>query len=360
MSETPGTGAPPADSRADAGEKTITVIVTAHSRDEYLMGALESVVHQSLPRSQFEVILVRNFVGTGISGFCAQQGIRELQVDAPIGPVMSSALREARGRIITFLDDDDLWLPDRLQHVAELLERFPSIGYYHNQARVIDARGRPVAYRRNVDVSHRASTDRTLHFGRLEVDHRLEKLLDASAEFNASSIAVRRELALRHLSDLERLVGGVDSFLFFVACLSGMEVYSDSRPLTCYRLSDKNISWHSTATGRADPIARQLTTIRMLLRLAEAQHDGIGSAVADVLRLIAAEYETMLAVFGAHASRKLVLRRLARMLRVRGARNALKSRVLALGATAALLSPGAARWLYFLWDRRTRPSGSAP
>ncbi len=341
--------------RSPEREELITVVVTAHRRQEYLPGALRSVVGQNLPRSRFEVILVRDFEDPEIERYCRQEGIREIPLDAPIGPVFAAALREAKGRIVTFLDDDDLWVPDRLGHLADTFGRYPSVGYYHNQSQVIDSRGRPVAYRRNVDISHRASTNRTRHFDHLEREHRLQELLDASAEFNHSSIAIRRDLVLPHLADLEQISGGADTFLFFVACLSGVEIYSAPDRLTLYRLSPSNISWHSTAAGRAEPIVRQLKTVRVLLQLARARNDVLAATVANHLRLIEAEDEALLAIFDSRTSRRGMAERLVRVLRLRGARNSLWSRVLALGSTAALVSPGAARWLYFLWDRSTRP-----
>lgn len=37
-------------------------------------------------------------------------------------------VREARGRYLAYLDDDDLYLPDHLARLAERLERRPGVG----------------------------------------------------------------------------------------------------------------------------------------------------------------------------------------------------------------------------------------
>ncbi|MCY0863304.1 MAG: glycosyltransferase, partial [Metallosphaera prunae] len=39
----------------------ISVIITAHNRKEYLMQAVDSALNQTLPKTEYEVIVVKNF-----------------------------------------------------------------------------------------------------------------------------------------------------------------------------------------------------------------------------------------------------------------------------------------------------------
>jgi glycosyltransferase involved in cell wall biosynthesis len=44
------------------------------------------------------------------------------------------ALKEAKGRFITFLDDDDIWLPDRLAKFRDAAKERPSVGFWFSNA----------------------------------------------------------------------------------------------------------------------------------------------------------------------------------------------------------------------------------
>ena len=326
----------------------------AHNRRDYLLGALQSVIGQDLSRSHFEVILIKNFDDDQIDEYCSLNGIRTERLDAPIGAALTKGLSLARGQIVAFLDDDDVWLPTRLRALASCFGHFPSLVYYHNQMEVIDAAGRPISFRRSVDVSHRAIKESSLYVDHVAPEDGLREMLDASAEFNLSSIAVRRDVLLAYETELQHIVGGPDIFVFFIACLSGKALYSDPARLTHYRLSSTNITGPPTATGRAAEIRRQLATVRVLIAATRRIDNTRSSVVRSYLHLIESEYEAMLAVFDPLGSRRKAAEKTAEVLRIRHADNALRSRVVFLAGLAAVSSPRLASWLYFRWDRFNR------
>ena len=337
------------------GAPLISVIITVHDRRRYIAEALRSVIAQDLPRSDFEVILVTNLEEESIDAFCTQHGIRQLKMDAAIGKAYFEATQEARGSVLAFLDDDDLWMPHRLLRIAEVFRLHPRVGYFHNQYDIINSSGQRTSFRRNVDASRHTLRSRVLHFDHLESGHRIRDLLRISAEFNHSSIAVRRDLLLPYLPELRTLVGGADSFLFFLACLSGFEVYCTPESLTEYRISPKNLSWGASAEARQDPIRRQLPTYRRLIEISNRKGTELATVVRQYLRLIEAENEALFEIFRTETNRRRLAEKLAAILRIRGANHVLRNRVLAFGALGLILSPQRTQGLYFRWNSLHRP-----
>ena len=101
-----------------------SVILPTVDRPELLREAVESVLAQSVP--DFEVVVVGHGP-PGDAGLPADPRIRWVRLPARNGPAAARnvGLAEARGRNICFLDDDDLYTPDRLALAVQGLERAP-------------------------------------------------------------------------------------------------------------------------------------------------------------------------------------------------------------------------------------------
>ena len=62
-----------------------SIIICAQDRRKYLMSAIRSVLNQSIPRENFEVIIVKNFVDEEIDAFAQGHGVSLLHVnDGPL------------------------------------------------------------------------------------------------------------------------------------------------------------------------------------------------------------------------------------------------------------------------------------
>jgi hypothetical protein len=53
----------------------------------------------------------------------------------------NAGVRAAGGELVAFLDDDDVWLPDKLARQVELLERNPRVGFVYGNARLLRSDG---------------------------------------------------------------------------------------------------------------------------------------------------------------------------------------------------------------------------
>jgi len=122
----------------------ISVIVTAYNRREYLLQAIDSALKQRFPRSRYEVVVVKNFADHVVDSLIEREGLTSVNVDKPeLGVKVEAGLKVSDGRIVSFLEDDDLFFPTKLERVARAFQR--GLIYYHNARVRIDSHGRPLS-----------------------------------------------------------------------------------------------------------------------------------------------------------------------------------------------------------------------
>jgi glycosyltransferase involved in cell wall biosynthesis len=108
---------------AMADSPQFSVIVPTFNRPKLLADALESVAHQTVP--DFECLVVND----GESDVSLPDDERFVLIDKREGggfaAALNTAIKEARGRYITFLDDDDAYTPQRLELAQRGMETSP-------------------------------------------------------------------------------------------------------------------------------------------------------------------------------------------------------------------------------------------
>ena len=106
--------------------RSVTAIVPTHNRRELLLKALESIFLQT--RAPEQIIAVSDGSTDGSVGAVRAIGDGRIEVlDMPKAPRLgwghrNEALRRARGDLIAWLADDDLWLPHHLERAQEAFE----------------------------------------------------------------------------------------------------------------------------------------------------------------------------------------------------------------------------------------------
>ncbi len=96
----------------------VSVVIPTRDRPELLREALRSVRAQTF--TDYEIVVVvsgpDNPQTPATLAATHAAGCIVLRVERPgIGPALNAGVRTARGRWIAFLDDDDLWLPNKLE-----------------------------------------------------------------------------------------------------------------------------------------------------------------------------------------------------------------------------------------------------
>lgn len=124
----------------------ISVIIPAYNQGQYLRQAIESVLNQTC--QDFEIIVVDDG-----STDDTQQAARSFddprlsyvyQSNRGLSAARNTGIRKSSGELITFLDSDDLFLPQKLEILSAELERRHELGFVAGQAVPIDENGEKV------------------------------------------------------------------------------------------------------------------------------------------------------------------------------------------------------------------------
>ena len=189
----------------------ISVIVSAYDRKKYLLEALKSVTDQSLPKDKYEIILIKNFNDDIIDKFAEQNNIQNLySEDKRFSGKILEALTVAKGDIICFLDDDDMFYQNKLSYVHQKFLDNEKLCYIHNKFTPIDENGKPIAY------------------------------YNDNPDFNMSSINIKKEII--DVKSLTKVAKSIDTLMYLFALESGMPIELDSEKLTYYRVSSESVT----------------------------------------------------------------------------------------------------------------------
>ncbi len=116
-------------------ESLVSVIIPFYNAGTWLEEAIKSVLHQTY--TYWEVILIDDgslLQDTAIAKEYAAafpEKIFYIQHDGHVNRGLTisrnAGIQHARGEIIAFLDADDFWLPEKLQHQLDIFNRFPGV-----------------------------------------------------------------------------------------------------------------------------------------------------------------------------------------------------------------------------------------
>jgi glycosyltransferase involved in cell wall biosynthesis len=108
----------------------VSVIIPTHNRNTSLRRAIQSVLDQTF--KDYEIIIVDDTLAAmEISdNYLLYPNIRFLHaLETPYPAVSRNAgIKVSRGKYIAFLDDDDIWYPDKLMKQIVFLKQHPKIG----------------------------------------------------------------------------------------------------------------------------------------------------------------------------------------------------------------------------------------
>ena len=128
-------------------QKKVSVIIPTYNRAEFLRSAIESALKQTF--TDLEII-----VSDDKSTDHTQEMVENLKDERikyiknegnkGVSAARNAAIKEAKGEYIAFLDDDDEWVPDKLQRQVEVLDKSQSniCGVYSNRLFIEKTTGR--------------------------------------------------------------------------------------------------------------------------------------------------------------------------------------------------------------------------
>src|SRR3989441_12309052 len=116
----------------------VSVVIPVYNGERYLADAIQSVRDQTY--QNFEVIVVDDGSTDGSAEVAQSFGeaIRYVhQANGGVCKARNTGMAVARGGYLAFLDQDDLWLPDKLATQVAYLDSHPEVGAVYCQCQVM-------------------------------------------------------------------------------------------------------------------------------------------------------------------------------------------------------------------------------
>lgn len=120
-----------------------SVVIPLYNKEKYIAQTLETVLKQSF--DDFEIVIindgsndkseqiVQQFSDTRIKYFSTE--------NHGAAAARNLGIEKSQSSYIAFLDADDLWLPNHLEELKNLIEKFPNAGMYCNRYQLIFENG---------------------------------------------------------------------------------------------------------------------------------------------------------------------------------------------------------------------------
>jgi glycosyltransferase involved in cell wall biosynthesis len=214
----------------------VSVILPTFNRLPYLRCALDSVEGQTF--RGFEVLVLDDGSTDGTYGF--------LEGYAPNFPFRWFSFRrkersylrnfgahEAKGEFLAFLDDDDEWLPEKLEKQVKFLEQNPDVGLVYTRTKVIHREG---GLHKKATALHKSLYDDQAKRG-----HRYSDLAYLTVMFT-STVMIRRSLFF-HVGGYDEQFSAKEDLDLYLRCSLVSKIDCIGKePLVFYRCHEGGLS----------------------------------------------------------------------------------------------------------------------
>lgn len=125
----------------------VSIVTPTHNRSKggYLKNAIESVIAQTF--TDWELVIVDDDSTDQTEEVVRSYTQKDKrisylkQVNRGCGAARNTGLRQAKGKYIAFLDDDDRWLPEKLEVQTAYLDSHPEIGFCYTRFQIFSSKG---------------------------------------------------------------------------------------------------------------------------------------------------------------------------------------------------------------------------
>ena len=210
----------------------ISVVITAHDRRQYLIGAVKSVLNQQIDGNALEVLVVKNFKEEVIDNFLSENGVRLFYTEQKsFGAKLGIGIENAEGEAISFLDDDDAFFPGKLSRVAEIFAD-KSIVYMHNSIVAVNDMDKTFSKGFSENIKSQLIVE-TKDMNAYE-----RELTRFKLDWYVSAISCRRSVLFERLDFIKMSNASLDRVLFFISACNNGKLFFEKIPLTYYRIHE--------------------------------------------------------------------------------------------------------------------------
>jgi glycosyltransferase involved in cell wall biosynthesis len=212
-------------------EPAVTVLIDTYNHERFIEEAIVSVLEQDFPSSQTEVLVVDDGSTDRTPDIVRkfEPRIRLLRKEnGGQASAFNAGIPEARGKIVSFLDGDDWWAPNKLSRVMETITADPALGIVGNGIVMVQLDGSTESEVLREHFRFQADTVEGAKLFRLR-----------KSFLGTSRMTIRRDLLRRIGPVPEVLRIEADEYLFTLAAvLTETQILPDA--VTYYRYHDAN------------------------------------------------------------------------------------------------------------------------
>ena len=224
----------------------VSVVIMAYNRKRYLPDAINSVLSQTISPVEVEVIVIKNFTDVYIDNLCVKRNIKNIVMEGTIGEYIARGIIESSGKLIAFLDDDDLFSVEKLEHLKKYREEY-GCDFIRNDYMEIDNQGNLLDGRvmKKMHLNWSLDSNRYLNSEGMNAGD-IRGLLKMSMDFNLSTMAITKDLGLRIIKEMEIIEACPDGALFFLSLNAAESLLFVKEKLSLYRIhSSKSQEYRS-------------------------------------------------------------------------------------------------------------------
>lgn len=120
--------------------KTVSVVIPVYNQAKFIAEAIESVIQQTFPRSEIEIIVVNDGstdrTSEVLKGYTDHVHVIT-QANAGVAAARNAGIRQATGKYLCCLDADDLFLPEKIEKQLVVFQKDADIGMVHTGVSVV-------------------------------------------------------------------------------------------------------------------------------------------------------------------------------------------------------------------------------
>ncbi|HRI44673.1 MAG TPA: glycosyltransferase [Fimbriimonadaceae bacterium] len=230
----------------------VSILLTCYNHLAYLPTCWQSIADQTY--RDFEVIALDDGSTDGTREWLSdREGEAKIVFnEANLGTygTLNRGLELATGELIAILNDDDVWLPTKLERQIALLDRFPRVGLVHTDGYFIDGPGNRIE-----------GSPLGFEFPRTETGDVFLDLVYQN-KIIASAALVRRE-CFEELGGFDDSYFGSGDWQMWLRIAERWEIGYVAEPLTLYRVHGENASHKLERIWRDDQRLREWLVPRL-------------------------------------------------------------------------------------------------
>ncbi|MBW2937714.1 glycosyltransferase family 2 protein [Aureisphaera sp. CAU 1614] len=206
----------------------VSIIIPTYNRPEMLRLTLDSLGKQTF--LDYEIIVVDDGTANNLNKLLCEQynQVYYFKIENSGGPSKprNFGIKKSKGKYLAFVDDDDLWLPQKLEKQVAILEDHPNYGIVHCPCKVINTLGEETS-----EIIGKPKDEQLKHG-----DVSLKMI--GRFTLMTSSVLIRKTVvdAVGNFNEQMPQVG--EDTHFWTRCSFNTKFYYLSEPLVLYRIHD--------------------------------------------------------------------------------------------------------------------------